>query len=128
MGRLHRLQGRTARAEHFVERALAVNPSSIGALAELAEVKREQGELEESIRLYREAMAIDDSQPFLHLGLGDSLQRAGRLDRRTQAARPRFIQIGHGDYFPAASPACRRTVALGTWKRRDFSCEVGTLR
>jgi tetratricopeptide (TPR) repeat protein len=81
---LHAAEGRTAQARHLVERALAVDPSSTAALAQLAELARDRGDLPEAIRLFREGLAID-RQPFLFLGLGDVLQRAGRLDEAVAA-------------------------------------------
>lgn len=81
---LESLEGRTAQAERLARRALAVDPSSTAALAQLADLEREQGDLPEAIRLYREALALD-RQPFLYLGLGDVLQRAGRLDEAVEA-------------------------------------------
>lgn len=84
---IQRAEGRTADAERLIERALAVDPSSIGALSQLAELKRDEGDLPEAVRLFEEALAIDDSLPFLHLGYGDVLQRAGRLDDAEAAFR-----------------------------------------
>ena len=72
-------------AQHFVRRALKVNPNSIGALAQLAEIRRDQNQLGEAMRLFGEALAIDDSQPFLYLGYGDVLQRAGRFKEAEKA-------------------------------------------
>lgn len=81
---LHAAEGRTAQARHLVERALAVDPSSTAALAQLAELARDRGDLQEAIRLFHEALGVD-RQPFLYLGLGDVLQRAGRLDEAVAA-------------------------------------------
>ena len=92
LGSIARLKGNAGEAEHYVERALRVNPNSIGALAELAELKRDRNELPESIRLYREALALHDSNPALYLGLGDSLQRAGRY-AEAEAAFVRVLEL-----------------------------------
>jgi tetratricopeptide (TPR) repeat protein len=92
LGSIARLKGNAGEAERYVERALSVNPNSIGALAELAELKRDQNELSESIRLYREALALHDSNPALYLGLGDSLQRAGRYPE-AEAAFVRVLEL-----------------------------------
>ncbi len=63
-----------------MKRALRLDPNSVGALGELAEIRRDQGDLAGAIRLLEQAIAVNDSQPFLYVGLGDVLQRAGRLD------------------------------------------------
>ncbi len=59
--------------------------NSTGALAQLAEIRRAQGQLDEAIRLFAEALEIDDSQPSLFMGVGDVLQRAGRYEQAVQA-------------------------------------------
>jgi len=92
LGTIERLKGNAAAAEHYVEQALRVDPNSIGALAALAELKREQDDLSESIRLYGEALALNDSNPALYLGLGDSLQRAGRYPE-SEAAFKRVLEL-----------------------------------
>ncbi|MDH5306166.1 MAG: tetratricopeptide repeat protein, partial [Myxococcales bacterium] len=84
-----RTRGAGLRAGRARERALRVNPNSTGALAELAELKRERGDLDESIRLYREALALNDSTPALYLALGDSLQRSGRYAEAESA----FVRV-----------------------------------
>lgn len=86
LSNLHALQGRTAQAERLIQRALQVDPNSVAALAQLAELRRRRGELEGATALYRQALEID-RQPFVYLGLGDVLQRAGRYEDALEAFR-----------------------------------------
>ena len=75
-----------------------VDPNSIGALSQLGEIRARPGRSRRGDPPLREALAIDDSQPFLYLGYGDVLQRAGRLRRGGERlperarARPRLLQ------------------------------------
>lgn len=81
---VHAAEGRTAQAERSIRRALQVNPNSVPALAQLAELRRDQGDLEGASALFRQALEID-RQPYVYLGLGDVLQRAGRFDEAIAA-------------------------------------------
>ena len=91
-------RGNRARAEHLVKVALATNPDFPPALAQLADLRRDAGDLGECVRLYQQALSLDDASPPLYLGLGDCLQRAARYERgggRLHArarARPRLLR------------------------------------
>jgi tetratricopeptide (TPR) repeat protein len=61
-------------------------------LAQLADLRRDAGDLGECIRLYREAIALHDSMPALYLGFGDCLQRAARYDE-AEAAFTRVLEL-----------------------------------
>ena len=67
--------------------ALASNPDFPPALAQLADLRRDAGDLAEAIRLYREALKLDDASPGLYLGLGDCLERAGQFAEAEKAFR-----------------------------------------
>lgn len=86
LANLDALDGRTTQAERLIQRALQVDPNSVAALAQLAELRRRRGDLEGAIGLYRQALTID-RQPFVYLGLGDVLQRAGRHPEAVEAFR-----------------------------------------
>jgi tetratricopeptide (TPR) repeat protein len=75
------LRGNRARAEHLAKAAVASNPDFPPALAQLAELRRDAGDLGEAIRLYRQA-----------LELGDCLQRAGKYDE-AESAFTRVLEL-----------------------------------
>jgi tetratricopeptide (TPR) repeat protein len=85
-------QGNRARAEHLAKVAVASNPDSPLALAQLADLRRDAGDLSECVRLYGEALALHDAMPHFYLGLGDCLQRAGRYEE-ARASFTRALEL-----------------------------------
>jgi tetratricopeptide (TPR) repeat protein len=86
------LRGNRARAEHLAKVAVASNPDFPSALAQLADLRRDAGDLDECVRLYREVLALRDSAPAFWLGLGDCLQRGGGY-AESEAAFTRVLEL-----------------------------------
>jgi len=90
-------EGRWRVAESHLQRALELDPGSVGVLSNAAMVARAFGRLDESIELYGRAIARDPLQGLAYSNLAISLLYAGRLDeaeaavRKGIALRPRAI-------------------------------------
>ncbi|HSM15088.1 MAG TPA: DUF4062 domain-containing protein [Thermoanaerobaculia bacterium] len=84
-------------AESHLQRALELDPGSVGVLSNAAMLARAFGRLDESIELYGRAIARDPLQGLAYSNLAISLLYAGRLDeaeaavRKGIALRPRAI-------------------------------------
>jgi predicted O-linked N-acetylglucosamine transferase (SPINDLY family) len=65
-------------ARRYGERALALQPGSMGAQWVLADALATQGSHEQAIDLYRRAIAQDPGVADLYINLGDALTHAGR--------------------------------------------------
>ena len=58
---------------------MALNPNHADSLNNLANIKREQGKIEESIRLYCKALEIFPEFAAAHSNLASVLQQQGKL-------------------------------------------------
>ena len=71
---------------------MASNPDFPPALAQMADLRREAGDLNECVRLYGAAIDVHDTMPSLYLGYGDCLERAGRFEE-AEAAFTRALEL-----------------------------------
>jgi arylsulfatase A-like enzyme/Flp pilus assembly protein TadD len=100
-------RGDTAAAEKEAQAALAARGSRVGPLIVLAQVKIEQKQLEEALRLTDEArqelerMEGDASFPGLYQVRGDAFARLGRSDE-AEAAFKKEIEVAPGNPAPYA--------------------------
>ncbi len=70
--------GRTRHAEEEIHQRLEFDPRSAALIGELGCINYYGGKYEESIRLYRQALAADSRSTLAYWGLGKSLVREGR--------------------------------------------------
>ncbi|XUM51962.1 tetratricopeptide repeat protein (plasmid) [Rhizobium sp. YTUHZ045] len=80
-------QGRPGEAETLLRRAIALDPSLIGAHANLAELYRSQGDNAQSQRVYADAVAALPDSAELRYGHGLSLVRTQERARALQEFR-----------------------------------------
>jgi len=67
------------RARPYLERALAIDPNLSGAYVTLGRFKREFGEFDEAIALFRKALELEPGSTWASGNLGLVLRRAGRF-------------------------------------------------
>ncbi len=72
------IQDAWQRARPYVEKALAIDPNLSGAYVTLGRFKREFGEIDEAIALFRKALALEPGSVWASGNLGLVLRRAGR--------------------------------------------------
>ena len=70
-----------AEAEECYNTALRMNPSHADSLNNLANIKREQGLIEDAIALYRKALEINSEFAAAHSNLASILQLQGKLQQ-----------------------------------------------
>lgn len=70
--------GRTRHAEEEIYQSLEFDPRSAALIGELGCINYYGGKYEESVRLYRQALAADSHSTLAYWGLGKSLVREGR--------------------------------------------------
>ena len=94
--------GRVAEAEAAINRGLAIEPDKWSLLCNLANAKVAQGDVEESVRISRRALAIRESEP-LRGNMGMSLLKLGRLEegfRELEFRGKPAAPIGGGVAYP----------------------------
>jgi len=79
--------GHAVAAQSSLEEALALAPDSGDALAEVARGYLELGQLEESVRYGRKAVALDRSRYGAHVNLGTALEWQGESEAAVAAYR-----------------------------------------
>lgn len=96
-GRRDASRGDADRAESAFERARALEPLSVTAHYELAELYRAEGRLAEAVDVYRQALAINPAYAFAWNGLGAAL--SGFEGRQTEAldAFERAVEFAPND-------------------------------
>jgi tetratricopeptide (TPR) repeat protein len=95
-------------AKKYILMAISHEPKNVTALSLLGQCWREKGELDKAVILFQEALQEAESDPLLHLALGEIYVALNRLDE----ARNEFewaIEYG-GKFFPQAR------IALGNLK------------
>ncbi|MDZ4178085.1 MAG: tetratricopeptide repeat protein [Coriobacteriia bacterium] len=78
LGKVSEASGDLAQARQSYERSLDVDPRQPTVLHDLAVLKHAEGEVDEAIRMLRDALAIDPSLHGSRLLLADILSEAGR--------------------------------------------------
>ena len=68
-----------AAAPHY-ERALRIDPSNLGVLADLASLRTAQERYEDALKLFRTAVEMAPETAKFHAGMGYALYRLGRAD------------------------------------------------
>lgn len=80
MGRSAHGQGQLALAEERYAKVLSLQPTHVGALNAMAVICAQSARYEQSVELFRQALAIDASAAHVHNNFGYALMLAGRLD------------------------------------------------
>ena len=73
--------GELAAAEASFRKALKIRPGFVGGLINLAKVLLKEGRLQETIRAYERAHAIDPAFPRLRYALAQMYRKAGQVER-----------------------------------------------
>lgn len=138
LGVLHAERGDVEGAIALLKRALAVNPQSAAAHANLAEALRLAGRLAEAAGSYARAVALKPSDVLAHKNLGETLFRLGRVEEalaayeRAIARFPDSIELHNGraillaelDRSEEAVAELRRIVALNP-ALAEVHCNLG---
>lgn len=79
--------GQLSEAETALRRALKLNPVYAEGMFNLGKVLHKQGRLEDSLRVYERAYAVDEKFPGLRLNLAQVYQFLARADRAVELLR-----------------------------------------
>ena len=121
LARLEVTLGRTAPAEHAFERALEIDPTSLVALVNFADLRRAQGQEREAGTLLRRALGVAPDSGTANVAYGLHLVRLNRHDE----ALARFAKAARA---PDAQPGFMHIYAVALDSLGDRQQALATLR
>lgn len=105
MGRSAHGLGQMALAEERYAKVLSLQPTHVGALNAMAVIYAQSARFEQSVELFRQALAVDASAAHVHNNFGYALMLAGRLDEAQ-------IQLDQAQALNPLSELTRKNRAL----------------